>query len=146
MVYERIIMRTMVYLSFGSLALLFTVMLIGTYVDASHQGLSCPDWPLCPNGFNFPAKKYFFEEIHRILAVVTAGVIIVTAIYATKKSASVRRTTIAASIIAVVQIFLGMIIVDTKLEALLVATHLSTGVLLFAMVLVTFVSSSRLKT
>lgn len=137
-------MTRMICLSFASLALLFTVMLIGTYVDASHQGLSCPDWPLCPNGFGFPSKKYFFEEIHRIVAVVTAGVILSTACYATKEAVYVKGTATAASIIVSVQILLGMFVVDTKLEPLLVATHLSTGVLLFALALITFVSSYRL--
>ena len=142
--YECMAVMRIICLSFASLALLFTVMLIGTYVDASHQGLSCPDWPLCPNGFNFPPKKYLFEEIHRIVAAVTASVIIATASYAAKKLAIVRKTAIAAGIIVVVQIVLGMFVVNTKLEALLVATHLSTGVFLFALVLITFVSSFRL--
>jgi heme A synthase len=144
MVHERMIVMRMVCLSFASLALLFTVMLIGTYVDASHQGLSCPDWPLCPNGFSFPPKKYLFEEIHRIVAGVTTGVIFATAGYATKKSVNVRKTAITAGIIVTVQILLGMFVVNTKLEALLVATHLSTGVVLFALVLITLVSSYRL--
>jgi heme A synthase len=143
-VHERMIVTRMVCLSFASLALLFTVMLIGTYVDASHQGLSCPNWPLCPNGFSFPPKKYFFEEIHRIVAGVTAGVIFATAGYATKKSVNVKGTAIGAGIIVTVQILLGMFVVNTKLEPLLVATHLSTGVLLFAFALITFVSSYRL--
>jgi heme A synthase len=56
----------------------------------------------------------------------------------------VRKTAIAAGIIVVVQIVLGLFVVNTKLEALLVATHLSTGVFLFALVLITFVSSCRL--
>lgn len=142
--YERVAVMRIICLSFASLALLFTVMLIGTYVDASHQGLSCPDWPLCPNGFNFPPKKYLFEEIHRIVAAVTASVIIATASYAAKKLGIVRKTAIAAGIIVVVQIVLGMFVVNTKLEALLVATHLSTGVFLFALVLITFVSSFQL--
>ncbi len=142
--YERMAVMRIICLSFASLALLFTVMLIGTYVDASHQGLSCPDWPLCPNGFNFPPKKYLFEEIHRIVAAVTASVIIATASYAAKKLGIVKKTAIAAGIIVVVQIVLGMFVVNTKLEALLVATHLSTGVFLFALILITFVSSFRL--
>ena len=142
--YQGMVMMRLICSSFASLALLFTVMLIGTYVDASHQGLSCPDWPLCPNGFNFPPKKYLFEEIHRIVAAVTVSVIIATACYATKKVGIVSKPAIAAGIIAAVQIVLGMLVVDTKLEALLVATHLSTGVFLFALVLITFVSSYRL--
>ncbi|HET7147415.1 MAG TPA: COX15/CtaA family protein [Candidatus Nitrosopolaris sp.] len=137
-------MMRIVCLSFSSLALLFTVMLIGTYVDSSHQGLSCPDWPLCPNGFNFPQKKYLFEETHRIVAVITAGVIFATAGYAAKKSGIMRKTSIAAGIIVAVQIVMGMYVVNTKLDALLVASHLSTGVFLFALALITFVSSYRL--
>jgi heme A synthase len=142
--YERMVVMRLICLSFASLALLFTVMLIGTYVDASHQGLSCPDWPLCPNGFNFPPKKYLFEEIHRIVAAVTASVIIATAYHAVNKVGIVRKPAIAAGITAAVQIVLGMLVVDTKLEALLVATHLSIGVFLFALALITFVSSYRL--
>jgi cytochrome c oxidase assembly protein subunit 15 len=108
------IVTRMICLSFASLASLFTVMLIGTYVDASHQGLSCPDWPLCPNGFGFPPKKYFYEEIHRIAAVVTAGVIFTTACYASKKAVNVKGTAIAAGILVSVQVLLGMFVVDTK--------------------------------
>jgi cytochrome c oxidase assembly protein subunit 15 len=77
----------------------------------------------------------------------TAVVISVTAVYAIKKKAtSVRKTAIAASITVAVQILLGMLIVTSKLEPLLVAIHLSTGVLVFAMTLMTFISSySRTK-
>ena len=137
----------MLWFSFASLALLYSVMLLGIYVTASHQGLSCPNWPLCPNGFGIPSHKYFFEHIHRTTAIITAVVISVTAVYAIKKKAtSVRKTAIAASITVAVQILLGMLIVTSKLEPLLVAIHLSTGVLVFAMTLMTFISSySRTK-
>jgi heme A synthase len=141
---QKIIPNLMMSLSFASLALIYGVMLLGIYITASHQGLSCPNWPLCPNGFDIPSPKYFFEHIHRVIAVVTAGMILVTAVYATKKAKSVRKTAIVGSIIVSVQILLGMWVVNSKLEALLVATHLSTGVLLFAMTLMTFLSSYRL--
>jgi cytochrome c oxidase assembly protein subunit 15 len=141
---QKIILNLMMSLSFASLALIYGVMLLGIYITASHQGLSCPNWPLCPNGFDIPPPKYFFEHIHRVIAVVTAGMILVTAVYATKKAKSVRKTAIVGSIIVSVQILLGMWVVNSKLEALLVATHLSTGVLLFAMTLMTFLSSYRL--
>jgi heme A synthase len=53
--YEQKIQNRSVFhsLSFISLSLVFTVMIVGAYVSASGQGMSCPDWPLCPNGFNF---------------------------------------------------------------------------------------------
>jgi cytochrome c oxidase assembly protein subunit 15 len=119
-------------------------MLIGTYVDASHQGLSCPEWPLCPNGFGFPPKKYLFEEIHRIMALISASAIVSTAIYAVKKIDTIRTTALAAGMVVMVQVVLGMLVVYTKLQALVVAIHLSTGVLLFGLTLVTFVSYYRL--
>lgn len=61
------------WLSFASLSSVYAVMLIGVYITASHQGLSCPEWPLCPSGFEFPAGKYFFEVLHRLLAVITGS-------------------------------------------------------------------------
>lgn len=141
---QRIITDKMLWFSFASLVLLYGVMLIGIYITASHQGLSCPDWPLCPNGFNFPSPKYFFEHVHRILAVITAGVIFTSAFYSIKKAKNVRTTAVSAGIIISVQIFLGVLVINKRLEALLVATHLSTGVLLFAMTLMTFLLSYRL--
>ncbi|HEY5632099.1 MAG TPA: COX15/CtaA family protein [Nitrososphaeraceae archaeon] len=141
---QRIITNKMLWFSFASLVLLYGVMLIGIYITASHQGLSCPDWPLCPNGFNFPPPKYFFEHVHRVLAVITAGVIFTSAFYSAKKAKNVRTTAVAAGIIISVQIFLGVLVINKRLEALLVATHLSTGVLLFAMTLMTFLLSYRL--
>jgi heme A synthase len=44
-----------------------------------------------------------------------------------------------------VQIILGMLVVTTRLEPILVATHLSTGILLFAMTLMTFLTSYKLR-
>ena len=78
------------------------------------------------------------------MAVITAGVIFTTAFYSVKKAKSVRKTAVAASIIISIQILLGILVINTKLEALLVATHLSTGVLLFAMTLITFLLSYRI--
>jgi heme A synthase len=143
MISERAAMHSFLYLSFVSLGLIFSLMLIGTYVDASHQGLSCPDWPLCPNGFGFPPTKYFFEEIHRIVAVITASTVFATTAYAFRRSRILRKSTIAATLIVVAQILLGMFVVYTRLEPLLVATHLSTGVLLFGTSLITFLSAYK---
>ena len=140
---EYTISSQLFWLSFTSLALLYGLMLVGIYITASHQGLSCPSWPLCPNGFNLPLPKYFFEQIHRIIALITAAVIIITAFYATKTIKEVRKTSGIAAALVLAQVFLGKFVVDSKLEPLLVATHLSTGVLLFAMTLLTFLYCYR---
>jgi heme A synthase len=131
-------------LSFSAMVMLYSVMLLGVYITSSHQGLSCIDWPLCPNGFGLPSEKYFFEHYHRVMVVITAGLIYTTAFFAARNSKPARATAIIAGIVVSVQIVFGMLIVNTQLEPLLVATHLSTGILLFAMTLMTFLSAYRL--
>ncbi|OLC24395.1 MAG: hypothetical protein AUJ08_05520 [Thaumarchaeota archaeon 13_1_40CM_3_50_5] len=124
--------------------MLYSVMLIGVYITSSHQGLSCTEWPLCPNGFGLPTEKHFFEHYHRVMVVIAASLIYATAAYAAKDARPARKTAIIAAIVVSVQILLGMLVVNTRLEPLLVATHLSTGILLFAMTLMTFLASYRL--
>lgn len=128
-------------LSFSALAMIYSIMLIGVYITSSHQGLSCPDWPLCPNGFGLPSEKYFFEHTHRLMAVIAAGLVYATAVYSVRSMKQAQKTAIIAAIAISVQIVIGMLVVLTKLEPLLVATHLSTGVLLFAMMLMTFLTA-----
>lgn len=130
-------------LSFAALAMLYSVMLIGVYISSSNQGLSCRDWPLCPNGFGLPPEKYFFEHYHRLLVVGTAGLIYATTAHAFRKASPARKTALIASIAVSVQIVFGFLIVTTRLAPLLVAAHLSTGILLFGMMLMTFLSSYR---
>ena len=119
-------------------------MLIGVYITSSHQGLSCPDWPLCPNGFGPPAEKHFFEHYHRMLVVITAVLIYTTTTFAVKNAHPARKTALIAASVVSVQIMIGMLVVLTKLQAVLVAIHLSAGILLFAMMLLTFLTSYRL--
>jgi heme A synthase len=135
--------KVAVGLSFSALAMLYSVMLIGVYITSSHQGLSCPDWPLCPNGFGLPSERHFFEHYHRVIVVITAGLIYATAAFAIKNATPARKTAIIAAIVVSVQIVFGMLVVNTGLQPLLVATHLSTGILLFAMTLMTFLTSYR---
>jgi heme A synthase len=132
-------------LSFCALAMLYSVMLVGVYISSSNQGLSCPDWPLCPNGFGLPSEKHFFEHYHRVMVVITAGLIFATAVYSFKRFKPAQKTAIIAAIIISVQIILGMLVVTTRLEPILVATHLSTGISLFAMTLMTFITSYKLR-
>jgi heme A synthase len=131
-------------LSFSAIAMLYSIMLLGVYITSSHQGVLCLDWPLCPNGFGLPSEKHFFEHYHRVLVVITAALIFATAGYATKNATPARKTAIMAAIIVSVQIMFGFLVVSTRLEPIIVATHLSTGILLFAMTLMTFLSFYRL--
>lgn len=121
-------------------------MFIGGYISAAGLGLSCPDWPLCPNGI-LPDDEYLIEWIHRFVAATTGALIIATTIgvwlnkNADKK---IKLTSTLASVFVVTQITLGALVIDLKLHALLVAIHLGIGILLFAMVLLTTIFAFRL--
>jgi cytochrome c oxidase assembly protein subunit 15 len=121
-------------------------MFIGGYVSAAGLGLSCPDWPLCPNGI-LPDEEYFIEWTHRLIAASTGTLVIATTIGCwINKNADrkIKLTSSLAAVFVVTQITLGAIVIDLKLHAVLVAVHLGIGILLFAMVLLTTVFAFRL--
>jgi cytochrome c oxidase assembly protein subunit 15 len=121
-------------------------MFIGGYVSAAGLGLSCPDWPLCPNGI-LPDNEFLIEWIHRFVAATTGTLIISTAVgvwinkHTDKK---IKLTSTLAAIFVVTQITLGALVIDLKLHALLVAIHLGIGILLFAMTLLTTIFAFRM--
>ncbi len=121
-------------------------MFIGGYVSASGLGLSCPDWPLCPNGF-LPDEDFLIEWTHRFIAATTGSLIIATTIgvWLNKNShTKIRITSTLASIFVVTQITLGALVIEAKLHAVLVAIHLGIGILLFAMTLLTAIFAFRM--
>ena len=65
-------------LSFGTLAVLFSLIFIGGYVSASGVGLTCPEWPLCPKGL-VPSPEFVIEYTHRSVAATTGMLVLVTA-------------------------------------------------------------------
>ena len=121
-------------------------MFVGGYISAAGLGLTCPEWPLCPNGV-MPNDEYFIEWVHRTVAATTGVFILATTIGAwINKDAGrkIKFTSAFASALVVTQITLGAIVIDTKLHAVLVAIHLGIGILLFAMVLLTVLFAFRL--
>jgi heme A synthase len=142
--YKQKIQNRLVFrlLSFISLSLIFTVIIVGTYVSSS--GLSCPDWPLCPNGFNFPpAPEYFTEYLHRAIAVITAISVYCTTAYSVRKFAAGRMAVLIGCITVSLQIFIGLLVVYSELQPLVVAIHTGLGVISFAMILLAFILSYR---
>jgi len=134
------------YLALGSLVILYSLMFIGGYLQASGQGLSCPEWPLCPSGI-LPSEEYLTEWMHRLIAATTGVLIVATAIGSWKVKGSdtkIKITGTLAGVLAVVQITLGAIVIDTKLHAVIVAIHNGAGILLFAMALLTTLFAFRL--
>lgn len=121
-------------------------MFIGGYVSAAGLGLTCPDWPLCPNGI-FPDEEYFIEWTHRFIAASTGTLVVATTIgcWITKSADwKIKLTSSLAAVFVITQITLGAIVIDLKLHAVLVAVHLGIGILLFAMVLLTTLFAFRL--
>ena len=134
------------YLALASLVVLYSLMFIGGYISAAGLGLTCPEWPLCPNGL-LPDDEYFIEWGHRLIAATTGVLIVATAVgsWITKNSHwRIRTTSALAGIFVVTQITLGALVIDMKLHALLVSIHLGIGILLFAMVLLTTLFAFRL--
>lgn len=136
----------MKYIALASLVVLYSLMFIGGYVSAAGLGLSCPDWPLCPNGI-MPDQEYLIEWTHRFIAATTGVLIVSTAVgvWINKQSdRKIKVTGTLAAIFVVTQVTLGALVIDLKLHAVLVAIHLGIGILLFAMTLLTVLFAFRL--
>jgi cytochrome c oxidase assembly protein subunit 15 len=117
-------------------------MLIGVYLSSVHQGLSCLTWPTCPNGFNFPPSKYLLEHFHRSLVLIVAIILYSFTAFSFFKigNKNLNVKLVIASVLLSVQITLGLIMILTRLNPIVVATHLSTAVALFGTLLVALLS------
>ena len=127
------------YLALSTLIVLYSLMFVGGYVSAAGLGLTCPEWPLCPNGV-MPDEEYLIEWIHRLVAATTGTLVLATAVASWMNKNAGRKikfTSTFAGALVVTQITLGAVVIDLKLHAVLVAIHLGVGILLFAMVLLT---------
>ncbi|CAD6368427.1 conserved membrane hypothetical protein [metagenome] len=137
---------TLKYLALASLVVLYSLMFIGGYISSAGLGLTCPEWPLCPNGI-MPNEEYFIEWTHRLIAATTGVLIIATAVGSwLNKNADrkIKFTSTFAATLVVTQITLGALVIDLKLHAVLVSVHLGVGILLFSMVLLTTLFAFRI--
>ena len=133
------------YIALASLVVLYSLMFIGGYISAAGLGLTCPEWPLCPNGI-LPDEEYFVEWVHRFIAATAGALIIATAVGSglrINSHISMRVSGTLAGGLVVRQLSLGAIVIEMKLHALLVSIHLGIGILLFAMVLLTTLFAFR---
>ena len=126
--------------------ILYSLMFLGGYISAAGLGLTCPEWPLCPNGV-MPSEEYLIEWIHRLAAATTGTLVIATMVASwINKNADkkIKVTSTLATIFVITQITLGALVIDLKLHAVLVAIHLGIGILLFSMVLLTTLFAFRI--
>ena len=135
------------YLALATMIVLYSLMFIGGYISAAGLGLTCPEWPLCPDGI-MPSEAYLIEWVHRLVAAVTGVLVIATMVASIiNKNAGrkIKITSSLATILVITQIVLGAMVIDLKLHAVLVAVHLGIGILLFSMVLLTAVFAFRIR-
>ena len=134
------------YLALATMIVLYSLMFIGGYVSSAGLGLTCPEWPLCPNGV-LPSEEYLIEWTHRTVAATTATLVIATMVASLiNKNADlkIKITSSLATILVITQIVLGALVIDLKLHAVLVAIHLGIGIWLFSMVLLTTLFAFRI--
>lgn len=121
-------------------------MFVGGYVSAAGLGLTCPEWPLCPDGV-MPSEEYLIEWTHRLVAATTGTLVTVTMIACLinkRSDIKIKITSSLATALVITQITLGAIVIDMKLHAVLVAIHLGIGIWLFSMVLLTTLFAFRM--
>lgn len=124
-------------LPFISLSLIYATMLIGVYISSLNRGVTCPDWPLCPNGFAFPPEKFFYEHFHRLVAIVAAIFTGISLIFIRKSFWKLNNlVVIIVTSLIIAQIIMGIFVVTSKLNPIIVAIHLSTAVTIFSLVFV----------
>jgi cytochrome c oxidase assembly protein subunit 15 len=105
-------------------------MFVGGYISAAGLGLTCPEWPLCPNGV-MPDEEYLIEWIHRLVAATTGTLVLATTVASWMNKNADRKikfTSTFAGVLVVTQITLGA----------------GVGILLFAMVLLTTLFAFRI--
>ena len=134
--------KSLFIITFMIMSLTFSIMIVGVYLSSIHQGYSCKTWPLCPNGFGFPPKEYFYEHFHRFLGLILAiSLFSFTAFSVIKlRNRNLSIKLLIASTLLVSQIILGWAVIATKLQPIVVASHLSTGIALFGILVVTLIS------
>jgi heme A synthase len=120
--------------------LLFSLIVVGSYVAAGNFGEACgsqlpADWPLC-NGNLLPPPQLgaVIEYSHRLLAALSALFLLVTtALYWKARSGPdpAARALGVAVLLLIFQIFLGALVVANELEIALVALHQAVAILVF---------------
>ena len=112
-------------------------MLIGVYISSLNKVVACPEWPLCPNGFAFPSENFFYEHFHRLVAIIAAIFTVITLIFVMKSSWKLNKMmVIIVTSLIIAQIVIGIFVVSSKLNPIIVAIHLSTAVTIFSLVFV----------
>lgn len=114
-----------------AVAMVFLTIAVGGLVRAYQAGMGCgPDWPTC-NGQVVPRNllvlEVFLEYTHRVVAAL-AGLTVALAAYYTMKNLGPKspatRFAVAALLLLIVQVIVGMVLVRLHLEPFVGFSHL----------------------
>jgi heme a synthase len=132
--------------SFRKLAIVSTIwtfllIFIGGLVRATKSGLGCgTDWPHCRGELipAFASSEVVIEYTHRVAAagigLILIGLVVLAARHY-RHHRAILWTSIAALALVVFQGFLGMIVVRRELEAESVVAHLTTAMVILALMI-----------
>lgn len=106
---------------------------LGAYVRHSNAGLACPDLPLCYGQLmpNLAIEQVAVHWLHRVLAILTAVLVLATAARAWNEGYKLMGILAAGLVIG--QILLGALTVWTRLQPLVAMFHLAGALGLLAL-------------
>lgn len=106
----------------------YLLIVLGGMVRATGSGLGCPDWPLCRGGVIPPFHpEALIEFSHRLAALLTSPLILLTALAAWRGRKPAAGAAIAGAGLLAVQVLLGAVTVRLHLPPEIVAAHLGTA-------------------
>jgi cytochrome c oxidase assembly protein subunit 15 len=128
----------------GFIALIYCQMLLGALVAGLHAGLIYNTWPDM-NGRVFPDDAFFYapwwrnffenpglaQFDHRMVAYAVGALAVLIYVRAIKLMGLAKKTGKAATVLVVIQIFLGIVTLMMQAPQWLAATHQITAALLF---------------
>lgn len=122
--------------------LVFVQAVLGAYVRHSGSGLACPDFPTCL-GYWIPPELsgiILNHFVHRLLAYVIAITVLILLLssYMIKGLQVFRKELLILVCLIVLQIALGVGVIQTKLNFAVTALHLSIALLILSLVLYTW--------
>ena len=114
----------------------YAQMVLGALMRHLGVGLACIDWPLC-HGELFPGGNPYLtvHMLHRLVGVIVFVIVTAAAIVTARNargSTAVRTLAIAAPILALVQITLGVLSITLLLDVIPVTAHLGVAAALLA--------------
>jgi cytochrome c oxidase assembly protein subunit 15 len=118
--------------------LTLVLSLVGSAVQVTNGGFSCPDFPLCggdlwPSGRGLPAQLHV---THRLIALAVAAALVAVALPAWHSGhRALKSLTVVAIVLYVLQFLIGVAQVLMEMHTHLRATHLVLAALLWTAVM-----------